>query len=171
MFTVTGEYALRATVHLAMHHPAPQTAAAIARATRVPTGYLSKILQELVRHGLAHSQRGLGGGFQLTRDPNEISVLQVLDAAGSSIQRIQRCPLGLPSHEKLCPVHRLMDDGLKLIEDTFEATTIGALCRCGEDGSGLCPAFGGNAPVPPARETRRAAGRVRSGPPPKKNIK
>lgn len=138
MFTVTGEYALRAAVHLAMHHPDPQTASAIAAATHVPTGYLSKILQELVRHGIAHSQRGLGGGFQLTRHPDTISVLEVLVAAGSPIQRINKCPLGLPGHATLCPVHRLMDDGLKLIEHTFQATTLGALCRAGGEGAGLC---------------------------------
>ncbi len=121
-----------------MRHPDPQTAAAIAEATHVPTGYLSKILQELVRHGVAHSQRGLGGGFQLTRDPEGISVLEVLVAAGSPIHRINKCPLGLPAHTKLCPVHKLMDDGLRLIEHTFETTTLAELCRGGGENPGLC---------------------------------
>jgi len=127
MITATGEYALRAAVFLAQHHPNPQISAVVASATQIPSGYLSKILQGMVKNGLVHSQRGLGGGFTLARGPHSISVLDVLNAAGSPIQRIERCPLGLSTHTKLCPVHKLVDDGLKAIEDAFASANIGEL--------------------------------------------
>ena len=47
MLSQTVEYALRAVVYLAMHSPDPQTTAAIAKATQVPTAYLAKVLQGL----------------------------------------------------------------------------------------------------------------------------
>lgn len=127
VITVTGEYALRAAVHLAQRHPAPTTAAEIAGVTQVPPGYLSKIMQALVRAHLVTSQRGLGGGFQLSRDPGLITVLDVIVAAGSPIQRIHHCPLGLPSHTQLCPLHRLVDDAVRQIEEAFTASTLASL--------------------------------------------
>jgi Rrf2 family transcriptional regulator, nitric oxide-sensitive transcriptional repressor len=127
MITATGEYALRAAVYLAQHHPKPQVSADVAAATQIPPGYLAKILQGMVKNGLIHSQRGLGGGFTLVRDPYKINVLEVLTAAGAPIQRIERCPLGLSTHTKLCPVHKLVDDGLKAIEEAFAQAILGEL--------------------------------------------
>jgi len=127
VITVTGEYALRAAVHLAQRHPDPMTSAEIAAATQVPPGYLSKIMQGLVRSRIVTSQRGLGGGFQLSRDPEKISVLDVIVAAGSPLQRIHHCPLGLTSHTRLCRLHRLVDDAVKQIEDAFRAATLASL--------------------------------------------
>ncbi|SVE19271.1 uncharacterized protein METZ01_LOCUS472125, partial [marine metagenome] len=69
MFSQTVEYALRATVHLAMNNDRPQKTNQIADATQVPTAYLAKVLRELNRHGLVHSQRGLGGGISLAKSP------------------------------------------------------------------------------------------------------
>jgi len=59
MFSQIAEYALRAVVRVASHHGRPQTTQQIAAATRVPAGYLSKVMQALGRAGLINSQRGL----------------------------------------------------------------------------------------------------------------
>jgi Rrf2 family protein len=90
VITTTGEYALRAAIHLARRHPAPVTCAEIAEETHVPPTYLYKIMQALVKNRLAHSQRGFRGGFQLTDSPERITVMDLLDAAGSPLH-------GLPS--------------------------------------------------------------------------
>ncbi|MCC7391669.1 Rrf2 family transcriptional regulator, partial [Candidatus Sumerlaeota bacterium] len=101
MISTTGEYALRAAVFLAQHHPDPQTTAQIAAATKVPSGYLSKILQAMVRREVIHSQRGLHGGFTLVQDPKDTAVLNILAAVDAEPQRIRKCPLGLRGHVKL----------------------------------------------------------------------
>ena len=64
MISQTAEYALRAMVFLAMRESAA-TNEQIAQVTKVPPGYLSKILQQLGKAKLVSSQRGLGGGFVL----------------------------------------------------------------------------------------------------------
>lgn len=127
MISVSGEYALRAAVFLSQHHPFPQTSAQIAEATKVPSGYLAKILQSMVRGEVIHSQRGLHGGFNLVRDPKDISVLDILNSVGSAPQRITECPLGLKSHVALCPVHRLLDEAIEKTEQAFATATLGAL--------------------------------------------
>ncbi len=76
----TAEYALRAVVCLGGSTGEPMTSAAIAKLTRVPHGYLSKVLQGLSRAGLVDSQRGVGGGFVLVRSLDELTVLDVINA-------------------------------------------------------------------------------------------
>src|SRR5918998_6823233 len=97
MFSQTVEYALRAVVHLAGAAPRAQTTEEIARTTRVPQAYLSKVLQGLVQAGIVRSQRGIGGGMTLARPPAELTILEVVNAV-DPIQRIRTCPLDLSAH-------------------------------------------------------------------------
>ena len=63
MISQTAEYALRAVVYLSDQEQA-RTTSAIAEKTELPVGYLSKVMQGLVKSGLVHSQRGLHGGTE-----------------------------------------------------------------------------------------------------------
>jgi Rrf2 family protein len=124
MFSQTVEYALRAMVHLAATAPDPQTTEAIAKITKVPQAYLSKVLQSLVQAGLVKSQRGMGGGMALARKPAELTILEVVNAV-DPIRRIKTCPLGLETHGvNLCPLHRRVDSALALVEDAFARSTL-----------------------------------------------
>lgn len=124
MISQTAEYALRAMVCLANHRDAALTTQQIAKFTRVPAGYLSKVLQALGRSGLVTSQRGLHGGFTLGKSPRELTVLEVVNAV-DTFKRIERCPLGLAAHGKdLCPLHKRLDDAIALVEKAFRDTTL-----------------------------------------------
>ena len=124
MLSQTAEYALRAMVHLAVQDGTPRTTLDIAEGTKVPAGYLSKVMQALARAELVVSQRGLGGGFTLSRPPDQISALEVINAV-DPIRRINRCPLGLDEHrEQLCPLHRRIDNTIAAVEHAFRASTL-----------------------------------------------
>lgn len=124
MFSQTVEYALRAVVHLASEAPDPRTTDQIAKITQVPRAYLSKVLQSLSRGGIVRSQRGLGGGITLTKTPDQLTILEVVNAV-EPIGRIKTCPLGLASHGvHLCPLHRRMDNAMALVETAFGETTL-----------------------------------------------
>lgn len=140
MISTTGEYALRAAVFLAQNHPAPQTSALIAEGTLVPAGYLSKILQSMVRSGLIHSQRGLHGGFTLLQAPEEITVLDVLASVDAAPKRITKCPLGLKGHVKLCPVHKLVDEAVEHAHAAFSKATLADLTTSAQGITPLCEA-------------------------------
>ena len=75
MFSQTAEYALRAVACLARRPGEPMTTRQIADASRVPAGYLAKILQALARAGVVTGQRGLNGGFLLAHRPEELTML------------------------------------------------------------------------------------------------
>lgn len=120
----TTEYALRAVVWLASREAPSGSREEMARATRVPPGYLSKVLSALKRAGIVRSLPGRGGGFALDRSPAAISVLDVVSAI-SPLQRIHRCPLGLESHGgRLCALHQRLDIALATAEAAFAATSI-----------------------------------------------
>ena len=138
MITQTSEYALRAVVHLAEAGGGPATTQEISEATRVPLGYLHKILRMLARAGLLRAQRGVGGGFSLTRAASSISVLDVLGATDGAPVRIERCPLGIEGHTTLCPMHRMLDEAVAHLESVFARTTIAQLAAAGRGDGGLC---------------------------------
>lgn len=124
MFSQTVEYALRAVVYLAGKPGEPSTTEDVAEATKVPAAYLAKILQGLVRAGVVRSQRGVGGGVMLTNAPDEVTILEVVNAV-EPIKRIKVCPLGLSTHgTNLCPLHRRMDNALAMVEEAFSSTTL-----------------------------------------------
>jgi Rrf2 family nitric oxide-sensitive transcriptional repressor len=124
MFSKTVEYALRAVVYLAQDPSTPRTAEEIAGKTKVKQAYLSKVLQSLCNKGLVRSQRGLGGGFTLAKDPDHLNLLEVVNAV-DPINRIKSCPLELSAHgTHLCPLHRRVDNALKMVEDAFRKTTL-----------------------------------------------
>ncbi|MHC4892162.1 MAG: RrF2 family transcriptional regulator [Planctomycetota bacterium] len=127
--TQTAEYALRAVAWLAQKHGEAQTAPQIATATQVPTSYLPKVLQPLVRAGLLSGQRGLGGGYALIPDPKDLAMLDVIDAV-DPIQRIRQCPLSLESHgARLCPLHGVLDQLLEQEEKRLAAVTLQDLIK------------------------------------------
>ena len=145
MFSQTVEYALRAVCHLAAVTPTPQTTDQIATVTRVPKAYLSKVLQNLVREGVVHSQRGVGGGMTLVKSPDALTILEVVNAV-EPIQRIRECPLGLAAHGvRLCPLHRRLDQALAGVEKAFGETTLAEVLAEPSESIPLCDFPAGSA--------------------------
>lgn len=143
MFSQTAEYALRAAISLTVHHPAPQTAQQISTECQIPIDYLFKVLQSLSRAGLVNAQRGKHGGFTLAKDPESLSILDVIQAV-DPIKRIRECPLNLKQHGvRLCPLHRRLDDAVRLIEESFASTKLTDLLSESAELNPLCakPAF------------------------------
>jgi Rrf2 family protein len=138
MISPTAEYALRAVVALGQQRGEPVTTTRIADMTRVPAGYLAKVLQILGKAGLVVSRRGLGGGFVLSRPAERISVLEVVNAV-DPISRIDSCPLNIPSHgTNLCPLHNRLDEAIASVEKSFAETTIADLLAEPGRSSPLC---------------------------------
>ncbi len=127
MISQTAEYALRAVVLLGSQSGRPVTTKEVARASQVPAGYLSKVLQSLGRSGLVESRRGLGGGYVLSRPLDQLTVYDVVQAV-DPLKRIHHCPLRLSAHaERLCSLHQRLDDAVAMLEAYFKQTTIAAL--------------------------------------------
>jgi Rrf2 family protein len=126
MLPKTAEYALRAVVWLARSGDPTESADRLAKHTKVPRRYLHTVLQELVRAELVRSQPGPGGGYALDRAPRKITILDVVNAV-APLERIRRCPLGLRTHTRLCPLHQELDDVYAATEKALGRVTIAQL--------------------------------------------
>ena len=94
--------------------------------------------EQLARSGIVRSQRGLHGGYRLVVSPEEVTILQVVQAVDPP-RRIHKCPLDLEEHrEMLCPLHKRIDDALAAVEEAFEKTTIAELLTNHGRPTGLC---------------------------------
>ncbi len=144
MLSKTAEYALRTVACLASESSPEgaspgqaESAEQISERTQVPRRYLHKVLQDLGKAGLVRSRSGPGGGYSLERSPDEITILDVVNAV-SPLERIRNCPLGLTSHTTLCPLHKELDRVYAATEEAFAKVTIGELLKSATSVIPLC---------------------------------
>ena len=127
MISQTTEYALRAMVILGKQPERAWKTKDIAKLTQVPANYLSKVLQNLSRHKLVTSQRGINGGISIGKPTQTITILDIVNAV-DPVLRIKKCPLNLKAHGlNLCPLHRKLDHALSLVEKVFQSTSLAEL--------------------------------------------
>lgn len=106
------DYAFRAVLHLA-NLPFGQvvTAQNIATAEMIPMRFLLKIMRHLTKAGLVKSFRGVEGGYALAKAPQEITLLDVVEAIEGPVT-INRCQVDKKYCSKnwadRCPVHKVL---------------------------------------------------------------
>ena len=101
-----GDYSVRALIDIARGRGDRRKAREIASEMGIPNRYLTQILANLVQHGLLSAVAGPSGGYVLARPSDEISLLEIVEAAEGPIA-LDVCVLrgGPCSWETSCPVH------------------------------------------------------------------
>jgi len=85
--TTRGHYSVKALLDLSLQPSyGPTSVRAIATRQNLPAPYLEKLLIELRQADLVTSSRGVQGGYQLARSPAQISLAQILEAVGETIE-------------------------------------------------------------------------------------
>ncbi|WP_071190598.1 Rrf2 family transcriptional regulator [Trichormus sp. NMC-1] len=93
--TTRGHYSVKALLDLSLQPEyGPVSVRAIAKRQDIPAPYLEKLLIEMRRGGLVKSIRGSIGGYQLAREPVQISIGQILEAVGENMTHL---PLNNPA--------------------------------------------------------------------------
>jgi Rrf2 family protein len=127
LLSQTVEYALRASVYLAAIKLDARTTDQIAQVTLVPAAYLSKVLQSLSRAGIVRSQRGVKGGFQLAKSPDQISIFDIMRAVDPT-KRTQTLPQnGAEESAVLRVLHQRLELIIGSVNETFRQTTLASL--------------------------------------------
>jgi Rrf2 family protein len=110
--TRQADYALRAMLYLAQLEPTQRAATSqIADEQHIPPSFLAKIISQLSIAGLIHTSRGARGGVSLARPPEEVSILEVVEAIDGPISlnecthSITACTFG-----ETCPLRPLWCD-------------------------------------------------------------
>jgi Rrf2 family protein len=84
MFSLPTEYALSAMTHLAGLYPTSCLVPSIAEGTAVTVPNMHKIVTALQHACLVEVRRGRSGGAKLSRKPQTISFLDIVNAVGPS---------------------------------------------------------------------------------------
>lgn len=123
MLSRSGIHAVRALVALSSLPKGEfKGAAALADETGAPPNYLGKLLQTLSRDGLVKSQKGLGGGFRLARQAEEITMFDIIHSL-EDVHRWNRCVFGSEcTEDEPCALHdswvRIRDSYLEMLKST-----------------------------------------------------
>ena len=125
MITKKTEYAIRALRELAADPHTRMTAKHVARKQDIPPKYLPQIVSELCQAGLLYSVRGYGGGIRLGRAPEEITLLQIIEAVQGS-PKLFECQMGngeCTNREK-CAIRQIYDRALEALRSEFQNTRL-----------------------------------------------
>jgi len=129
--TRQADYALRAMLYLAQMEPNQRAATShIAEEQRIPPSFLAKIISQLSIAGLIHTSRGARGGVSLARLPEEISILEVVEAIDGPIQ-LNECTdsaTGCPFGED-CPLRPLWCDTQADLVNRLKKTSFAEFVR------------------------------------------
>ena len=118
-------------VHLACLPPEARVQRkALVHLSEAPGSFLSKVLQRLVTEGLVQSRRGSGGGFELARPAEQISLLKVVEAIDGPLH-LNLCVTGGPgcSRQVRCAVHPVWERAQAAIVQVLAGTSLDDLSR------------------------------------------
>lgn len=125
-----GDYVVRSALALARAWPSGETRKIreVVAEMGVPQTFASQILAGLVRNGLATSKAGKDGGYRLSRPPEEISLLEVVEA-GEGPLRAERCALGEgPCRwDAVCPLHDTWRAATDALREVLAGTDLAVL--------------------------------------------
>jgi Rrf2 family protein len=103
----------------------------VSREEKIPRIFAAKIFQSLAKAGLVKSGRGAGGGFTLLKEPQTVTVLEVIEAIEGKIA-FQRClSEDEPACEHFggCALCGLFEQAQDRVKDVFSRTTLADLMK------------------------------------------
>jgi Rrf2 family iron-sulfur cluster assembly transcriptional regulator len=126
--TSKGRYAVTAMLDVAMFaKQSPVPLADISERQGISLSYLEQLFARLRKRGLVHSVRGPGGGYQLGKTADDISVGAVIDAVDESIDATRCHGKGNCQGGERCLTHSLWEGLSDRIADFLDAITLAEL--------------------------------------------
>lgn len=123
----TGDYAVRAALSLTLAYPDHRyrKIREVAAEMNLPLRYTPQVLGMLAKAGLAEAKAGRSGGYRLARDPADISLLQVVEAAEGEL-RGDRCTMsGGPCRwDAMCAVHPAWEAATEAVRASLESVKL-----------------------------------------------
>ena len=133
-----GRYALRVMIDLAEHQaeryvPLKEVAAR----QDISEKYLENILKVLVQNGFLEGLRGKGGGYRLTRSPDQYTVAEILLLTEGSLAPVSCLTPGAPACERManCRTYTMWKGLNDMIADYFGKITLADLAAPDQAGN------------------------------------
>jgi Rrf2 family iron-sulfur cluster assembly transcriptional regulator len=134
--TTRGRYALRASLALAIlgKSGAPVSINNLSEKEDISSVFLEQIFFKLRKAGIVASVRGPGGGFCFAKPLEDLTVREILDAAGEELDLIS-CDKQVQNCERIgsCLAHSVWTDVTQIVNNYFKSKTLSSLLE-GESG-------------------------------------
>ena len=133
--TREADYAVRCVLFLSREADRMASTAEISKATLIPRGFLAKILQRLAKTGIVASTKGAAGGFRLSMLPEEVSLLDVIEALQGPFA-INACAVDEKACDLAgaCAVHPVWVELRQEMEERLKEETFAKLIKREKDG-------------------------------------
>jgi len=125
------DYAVRALTYLAgLPIDSRVSTSTISEAQRIPLPFLTKVISHLVKAGLVVTNRGMGGGVSMARSPEEITLLDIMEAVEGPML-FNRCLLrdGICELDSECAAHDAWAAIQACMIGELKAVTVSQLIR------------------------------------------
>ena len=126
--TSKGRYAVMAMADLAIINAnQPINLTEISVRQGISISFLEQIFLKLKKNNLVKSLRGPSGGYSLTRSPEEIKLLSIIEAVDEKVKTLgckKESKKGCNGKSIKCITHNLWDDLEMLINNFFEKNTL-----------------------------------------------
>ena len=133
-----GRYALRVMIDLAEHQAERYVPLKeVAERQEISEKYLENILKVLVQNGFLEGLRGKGGGYRLTRTPDQYTVAEILLLTEGSLAPVSCLVHGAPACERLpnCRTYMMWKGLNDMIADYFGKITLADLAAPDQAGN------------------------------------
>ena len=133
--TTRGRYALRASLALAKlgKNGEPISINTLSEEENISSVFLEQIFFKLRKAGIVSSVRGPGGGFCFARALNELTVKELLDAAGEDLS-VTPCDKHQEGCDRIsgCLSHQVWVETTALVNDYLRSLTLASILERGE---------------------------------------
>ncbi len=123
-----GRYAVQALADIASNNDkTPTNLAEISLRQGISISFLEQIFSKLKKNNLVYSSRGPLGGYLLSKSPNEIKLLSIIEAVDEKVKTVgckKESKKGCTGKSIKCITHNLWDDLEKHINSFFEKNTL-----------------------------------------------
>ena len=140
MFSRSCQYALQAVLYIALHGQSGRMIGTkeIAESQNIPSHFLSKILQLMVKGKILSSIKGPNGGFNLRIPPEELNLLIIVEVI-DGLDVFNLCGFGMKTCSDLspCPIHHDYKVVKDKVKDLLVKKTVAELCQDLEAGKSI----------------------------------
>lgn len=121
VITRATEYAIRTVIYLAQQ-PRNEVVLKkdICRTQGVTPAFLTKILQPMIKSGIVDSQRGVGGGFLLAKEPDQITLLDIYQTQEGEL-KLNHCLIDSEFcvRDAFCAAHEVWEEAQQALSQVL----------------------------------------------------
>jgi Rrf2 family protein len=138
MLSNQSQYAIRGVLYLALHADKENKlgSARVSEQTSIPAPFLAKIFQKLSREGLIISTKGPRGGFYLSEEELQNSLLNIIECI-DGLEVFNSCFIGLPkcSDSNPCAIHHVAANWRDALIAELKLKTIAEMAETAKTGN------------------------------------